>query len=402
MSRWPLKPIGDLCEVNPRLPRGHDIPDGLIVSFVPMAAVDEVSGTIQAPQTRPFGEVKKGYTHFRNGDVLFAKITPCMENGKAAIASELAGGIGFGSTEFHVLRAKDEVLPEWLFYFVRQPTFRNEAKRNFTGTAGQQRVPTTFLSSAAIPVPPLSEQRRIVDLLSRAEGIVHLRREGEKKAAELIPALFLDMFGDPATNPKGWPTASIGDLFEVKGGKRLPKGAPYAEKPTAFRYIRGTDIWPDQINTQNLVYLRPEDQATIKRYVVAKDDVVITIAGKIGVAAPVGDDLVGVNLTENAAMIRPHGTKSTNAAFLSSMLNSGFVQRQIETLTGRVTIGKLALERIRLLKILLPALGPQAEYVQRVEQIRAIQSQQSSATAKAQATFDALLARVFKTPSTNY
>lgn len=246
-----------------------------------------------------------------------------------------------------------------------------------------------------ISVPPLPEQRRIVDLLSRAEGIVRLRREAEKKAAELIPALFLDMFGDPATNPKGWPTASIGDLFEVKGGKRLPKGAPYAEEPTAFRYIRGTDIWPDQINTQNLVYLRPEDQAAIKRYVVAKDDVVITIAGKIGVAAPVGDDLVGVNLTENAAMIRPHGTKSTNAAFLSSMLNSGFVQRQIEALTGRVTIGKLALERIRLLKILLPALELQAEYVQRVEQIRAIQSQQSSATAKAQATFDALLAQVF-------
>ena len=252
-----------------------------------------------------------------------------------------------------------------------------------------------FLKEVLVPKPSLPEQRRIVDLLSRAEGIVRLRREAEKKAAELIPALFLDMFGDPATNPKGWPTASIGDLFEVKGGKRLPKGAPYAEEPTAFRYIRGTDIWPDQINTQNLVYLRPEDQATIKRYVVAKGDVVITIAGKIGVTAPVGDDLVGVNLTENAAMIRPHETESTNAAFLSSMLNSRFVQRQIETLTGRVTIGKLALERIRFLKILLPALSLQAEYVQRIEQIRAIQSQQSTATAKAQAAFDALLAQAF-------
>jgi len=140
MSRWPLKPVGEICEVNPRLPRGHSVTDDLIVSFVPMAAVDEVSGTLQAHQTRPYADVKKGYTHFKNGDVLFAKITPCMENGKAAIASELAGGLGFGSTEFHVLRAKEDVLPEWLFYFVRQPAFRSEAKRNFTGTAGQQRV----------------------------------------------------------------------------------------------------------------------------------------------------------------------------------------------------------------------------------------------------------------------
>ncbi len=204
MNSWPLKSVGDICEVNPRLPRGHGISDDQVVSFVPMAAVDEISGTITDTQVRPFSAVKKGYTHFKNDDVLFAKITPCMENGKAAIASNLAGGLGFGSTEFHVLRASSAVLPAWLFYFVRQPIFRNEAKRNFTGTAGQQRVPTTFLSSASIPVPPLSEQRRIVDLLTRAEGIVRLRREAEKKAAELIPALFLDMFGDPATNPKGW------------------------------------------------------------------------------------------------------------------------------------------------------------------------------------------------------
>ena len=143
------------------------------------------------------------------------------------------------------------------------------------------------------------------------------------------------------------------------------------------------------------MYLRPEDQATIKRYVVAKGDVVITIAGKIGVAAPVGDNLAGVNLTENAAMIRPNGTNHTNAAFLSSMLNSRFVQRQIETLTGRVTIGKLALERIRLIEICVPPLDLQAEYVQRVEQIRSIQTQQSTAMAKTHAIFDGLLAQVF-------
>ncbi len=218
MSKWPRKSLGDVCEINPRLLRAHDLSDDRMVSFVPMASVDEVEGRITQAQVRPFGDVKKGYTSFRDADVLFAKITPCMENGKSAIADELVSGYGFGSTEFHVLRAGPEVLPQWVFYFVRQQRFREEAKRNFTGTAGQQRVPTAFISSAFIPVPPIAEQRRIVDLLSRAEGIVRLRREAEKKAAELIPALFLDMFGDPATNPKGWPTYSVAELATFMSG----------------------------------------------------------------------------------------------------------------------------------------------------------------------------------------
>ncbi len=109
-----------------------------------------------------------------------------MENGKAALAKGLAGGRGFGSTEFHVLRAKGSVLPEWLYYYVRRETFRREAKRSFTGTAGQQRVPAAFLQDTLIPIPQLDEQRRIVDLLARAEGIVRLRREAQQKAAELM------------------------------------------------------------------------------------------------------------------------------------------------------------------------------------------------------------------------
>lgn len=217
-----LMSLADVCEINPRLPRSHGLTDETEVSFVPMAAVDEVAGDIRDKQSRTFGEVKKGYTHFREGDVLFAKITPCMENGKAAVARDLIGGLGFGSTEFHVLRSKESVLPEWLYYFVRRESFRKKAKRNFTGTAGQQRVPTTFLSTTEIPVPSLFEQRRIVDLLSRTEGIVRLRREAQKKAAELIPAIFLEMFGDPATNPKGWPSKRLGDYLNIQTSVRVP------------------------------------------------------------------------------------------------------------------------------------------------------------------------------------
>jgi type I restriction enzyme S subunit len=280
----------------------------------------------------------------------------------------------------------------YLYYFMR---YYSAELRKLSVGGVIKFIKLGNIKDAPIPIPPISEQRRIVDLISRAEGIVRLRREAEKKAAELIPALFLDMFGDPAANPKGWPSAAIGDLFDVKGGKRLPKGAPYSEEPTALRYIRATDIKADRINERNLVFLFPEVQKSISRYVVAAEDVVITIAGTIGVAAPIGSSLSGVNLTENAAMIRPKNQARTNAIFFSSLMNSAFVQRQIEALTGRVTIGKLALERIRLIEIRLPPLPLQQEFGEKLAMVRSIQSQQSNATVKAKATFDALLTQAF-------
>lgn len=213
-----LVPLGSICDLNPRLPKDSRPADADLVSFVPMAAVDEETASINAGEIRAYSTVKKGFTPFRDNDVLFAKITPCMENGKVALARGLQSGVGFGSTEFHVLRASGRVLPEWLRYYVLRPSFRNQAKRRMSGAVGQQRVPAEFLFESLIPVPPVDEQRRLVELLSRAENIVRMRREAEQKAKEIIPALFLDMFGDPATNPKGWENAPLSGVSEISYG----------------------------------------------------------------------------------------------------------------------------------------------------------------------------------------
>ena len=157
-------PLGETCTVNPRAAR-HAVPDDTLVTFVPMAAVDSRTGTISVREQRRLAEVANGFTAFEEGDVLFAKITPCMQNGKAAIARRLTNGIGRGSTEFYVLRPGPRILGEYIWHFVRQPRFREAAKRSFTGTAGQQRVPKSFMENASIPLPPLHEQRRIVDIL---------------------------------------------------------------------------------------------------------------------------------------------------------------------------------------------------------------------------------------------
>jgi type I restriction enzyme S subunit len=280
--------------------------------------------------------------------------------------------------------------PDFLYFL-----FLTKNLSDFASDSNPPSIRKSEVERWTVRVPALIEQRRLVDILTRAESIVRLRREALKKTQEIIPALFLELFGDPATNPRGWSIVSIGELCEVKGGKRLPKGASYSDAPTVYRYIRGTDIVCDFIESSHLMFLYPDIQAGISRYVVKTGDVVITIAGKIGVAAPVGADLNGVNLTENAAMIRPIKGAPTHPLFLSRMLNSEYVQKQIEALTGRVTIGKLALERIKTIKVLLPAFELQSEFASRVEQIRAIQSQATRALATAEATFQSLLHRAF-------
>ena len=173
-------PLSEAVAVNPKIDRSQ-LADDTQVSFVPMAAVGAADGSIDADTVRPYAEVKKGYTHFRENDVLFAKVTPCMENGKMAVARKLKNGMGFGSTEFHVLRPREGVDPHYVYHFVSSQTFRKEAARHMTGAVGLRRVPSAFLESAEIPLPALGVQREIVAELEKQfsrldEAVANLQR----------------------------------------------------------------------------------------------------------------------------------------------------------------------------------------------------------------------------------
>lgn len=169
LSIWPTVSLGDVCLVNPGKPKVDRLAKDAPVSFVPMACVNEVSGSIVAPEIREYAKVRGSYTAFQEGDVLFAKITPCMENGKAAIARDLVNGLGFGSSEFHVLRPTDKVLPEFIYQLIRQKSFRAEARDNMTGSVGQARVPTEWLKNFEFELPPVETQREIVGLVSQLQ-----------------------------------------------------------------------------------------------------------------------------------------------------------------------------------------------------------------------------------------
>ncbi len=151
-----------------------------------MAALSETSWRFETTEERPLGKTRKGFTHFAEGDVLFAKITPCMENGNAAVAMNLINGLGCGTTELHVMRPLGAIESKFLFHFVHQESFREEAARNFTGTAGQLRVPLSFIKAAEIPLPPLNEQRRIVAKLEKVLSRVNAAQE--RHAVSLRPS----------------------------------------------------------------------------------------------------------------------------------------------------------------------------------------------------------------------
>ncbi len=190
---WESGPIARFAEVNPSRRGQLNLEPTQTVTFVPMAAVDDKTGTIIRPEVREFYEVSKGYTWFRDEDVIFARITPCMQNGKAALARDLANGNGFGSTEFHVLRPKHNLMGEWLHALVRQRSFREDAAKHLTGTAGQQRVPQTFLEHKAIPVPPVAEQHKIVaqlaSLHARVDALKQLQLETAVELDALLPSV---------------------------------------------------------------------------------------------------------------------------------------------------------------------------------------------------------------------
>src|SRR5262245_47025544 len=215
---WRLVRLSRVCEINPPLSGGERPSPQTLVSFVPMAAFDEEEGKITGISTRAFREVSKGFTPFRENAFLFAKITPSMENGKAAIATGLENGLGFGSTEFHVLRPTEHLSPDYLFYFIRQSWFRDRARTAFLGSAGQQRVPREFLERVELPLPSLPEQQRIVAILREGDELRRLRRNIIEDLSTMRQRLFNAAFPN---FDKAEKTISLGSicLFVTSGSR---------------------------------------------------------------------------------------------------------------------------------------------------------------------------------------
>ncbi|HBC3358579.1 TPA: restriction endonuclease subunit S [Vibrio parahaemolyticus] len=217
---WPLVKLTEVAEVNPRCPK--DIDEDQIVSFVAMASASE-AGLLLGEELKVLKDTKKGFTYFERGDVLLAKITPCFENGKTLRPYQIKNQVGFGSTEFHVVRADLEKLdPTYLFYLLWSDAFRFLGTNAMAGAAGQKRVGTPFLKQLEIPLPPLDEQKRIAAILDKADAIRQKRKQAIDLADEFLRSVFLDMFGDPNDESSQRELISFGKLGGNENNKRIP------------------------------------------------------------------------------------------------------------------------------------------------------------------------------------
>lgn len=207
----------DVVTLNPRAPKELD--SAQIVSFVGMASVSE-DGQLLSEEPRVLEETKKGFTYFAKSDVLLAKITPCFENGKCLRANQISNPVGFGSTEFHVLRPDQSKLDAtYLFYMIWSNQFRTLGAASMFGAAGQKRVGSDFLKNFEIPLPPLAEQKRIAAILDKADAIRRKRQQAIQLADDFLRAVFLEMFGDPVTNPKGWEVKKWNEALTIVNGR---------------------------------------------------------------------------------------------------------------------------------------------------------------------------------------
>ena len=260
-ANWPMVELGEVCEINPKKSEVSELPKSTEVSFVPMADVSENAMFFDAVQTKKLGDVASGYTYFKDNDVLLAKVTPCFENGKAGVARKLDGGIGFGSSEFTVLRASEKILPELVYLFVTSDGFREQGKKRMMGTGGLQRVPTDYVKTFKVPLPPLEVQKQIVAELDGYQKVV----SGAKQVVE-------NWKPEIEVNPE-WKTVQLGEICEPEYGF-----TETAKETGGARFIRITDISSSgELIEKNKKYIELTKEA--KKYLLSKGDLLLARTG---------------------------------------------------------------------------------------------------------------------------
>jgi type I restriction enzyme, S subunit len=228
-SNWKWSQLAEVGVLNPR----NEAPDKLETSFVPMPLISADYGIPNKHEVRLWSDIKKGYTHFAEGDVGLAKITPCFENGKSAVFRNLTGRIGSGTTELHIVRPL-YVHPDYILIFLKSPHFIETGIPKMTGTAGQKRVPAEYFAFTPFPLPPLAEQHRIVakvdELMALCDQLEAARTERENQRNRLM-ASTLQRLNQPDPDPA---------TFKAHATFALNNLAPLTTRPEQIKQIRQT------------------------------------------------------------------------------------------------------------------------------------------------------------------
>lgn len=385
--------IEDVIEVNPRA-KGLPLNEHDPVSFVPMAAVSEQSRSVVSAEVRPYGEVAKGYTYFEEGDVIIAKITPCFENGKMALAEGLPHPIAFGSTEYHVFRPGEEIFNHYLFYVLQSPFVLSAGASQMKGAAGQKRVPAEFFKNLKIPLPPLEEQKRIAAILDAADDLRTKRRESLAQLDALLQSTFLDLFGDPVTNPKGWESATIEDV--VAAGDRVNYGVvqPGDDVQGGAPLIRVGDFISGDLNFSKIKFIDPAIDSKYSRSKLNGTEILISCVGSIGNICKVPVEAIGHNIAR--AVARVPLINSVNRDFMVQMLRTKRVQDYFIKETRTVSQPTLNISLIKSTPILLPPLEAQMKFSEFVKEAETQWGHYREQAAELDTLFASLQSRAFR------
>lgn len=357
--------LGEITEINPKGPAKSDLLPDMEVDFLPMAQLHE-NGSMYVREQRQYHEVAKGYTAFKSGDVLLAKITPCFENNKIALAN-VSTPWAFGSTEFHVLRPHGCLDPRYLTHFLRQDSIRVEGERRMTGSGGQRRVPKAFLENLSIPLPPLDEQRRIAGILDQADALRRLRARALDKLNTLGQAIFHEMFGDGGSYNR----YTLETLIEARSS---------LADPTAEENLPLPHVGPEHIQqgsgviTWKRVRSCAEDGVTSGKYRFEAGDVIYSkirpYLNKVAIA-----DRAGMCSADMYALTPK--TNEITVPYLHFVLGSQDFLSYAATVSGRANIPKMNRKQLMAYTIAVP---PRQEQEQFEKQLNLLWRQNGIAT----------------------
>ena len=338
-AKWPMVELGSACEINPKKSEITGLQSDSEISFVPMADISENDASFIPKQSKKFSEVSTSYTYFRDGDVLLAKVTPCFENGKAGIARSLKNAIGFGSSEFIVLRPSEDILPELVYAFITSENFRVTGKQQMTGTGGLQRIPTNFVKKYEIPLPPLEIQKQIVAELDGYQNII----TGAKQIiTNWKPKIEIN---------QEWENVTLPEISENYDNKRRPvtKSDRSAGQFPYYGASGIVDYVQDYIFDGNFL-LVSEDGANL---LARSTDIAFSISGK--------------NWVNNHAHILKFQENETQK-FVEAYINQIDIS---EFITGMAQ-PKLNQQALNTIKIPLPPLEIQKQIVEKIEAERVL------------------------------
>lgn len=271
--------IKNICEVNPKQ---EILDDNFIISFIGMAQISN-DNQFDTSILKKYEDVKKGFSSFKDGDILFAKITPCMENGKGVLIENLYNGIGFGSTEFHVLRPNIKVVDKkYLYWFTMYKKFRLNCEKNMTGSAGQKRVPKNYIENYEIKLPELIIQEKRAKILDNILKIKQEKLEQLKRLEELNKSIFVKMFGDPILDDS-INKIELEKICKISSSKRIfekeyvSEGIPFYRTKEIVELAKGNKI-STELYISKKRYLEIKEQFEIPQ----ENDILITAVGTIG------------------------------------------------------------------------------------------------------------------------